>query len=359
MEDIKSVIEYSIFSTNWIVLVLAVSAVVSSLILRRIFVGAMARLMEKATGSQGSNLNTYVIQAVKAPARFLIVVMGIWVAVLIIDFPEKPQQLLDRIITSLVALSVFRAAYRASDILTLLMEKILYGRDTKLDEMLLLFIRKSLKVLIIVFGTITIVQEWYDNIGGLLAGLGLGGLALALAAKDTVANLFGSITIMMDRPFKIGDWIATPQAEGIVEEIGFRSTRVRMFSQAVVTIPNSTMSNDSITNWSRMGKRRISFRLGLKYGTAPEKISGFLEYLRDMLREHPDVHPDTVVVCFEKFGESALEIYLYFFTTATDWQRYLQVREGINFSILNRMEEMGLEMAFPSRDIYIERNCQK
>lgn len=353
-EDVKSIIEYAFFGADWTRLIFAVLSILLSLALRQFFVKVVIKFLKKVTVNSKTNIDTHFIWAIEVPARFIIVVIGIWGAVLIMDFPEKSQELINRILRSLVAFSVFRAAYRVSDILVILMEKITNKSETKLDDMLLLFIRKSLKIVILVIGTVTIVQEWYDNIGGLLAGLGLGGLAFALAARDTVANLFGSITIMVDRPFKIGDWISTGQTEGIIEEIGFRSTKVRTFAQAVVTIPNSIMSNECITNWSRMGKRRIDFRLGLKYSTTSDQLKELINHLKDMLHNHPDVHEETIIVCFERFGESSLDIYFYLFTKQIDWVSFLKAKEDINFNIMKKLEEMGLEVAYPSKSVYIE-----
>lgn len=354
--DIKSIAGYVVFNTDWVKLVLSAVFISLSLILRQVFAKLIFKFLNKSSSNSKTNLIIYLVKVIESPARFLIIAIGVWSAVLIIDFPQEYQVLLNRIFRTMIVFSVFRAAYKASDLLTIMVEKISRRNEVKFDDMLMVFIQKCTKVLIVVLGTVTIIQEWYDNIGGLLAGLGLGGLAFALAARDTVANLFGSVTIMMDRPFKIGDWVSTPNADGIIEEIGFRSTRVRTFSQALITIPNSTMSNDSITNWSKMGKRRISFYLGLKYSTTTEQIREFTGYFREVLKNHPEVHHDTIVVSFEKFGDSSLEIFFYFFTRTTDWQRYLEIRQDINLIIMDKLSEMGLEVAFPSKSVYIEKD---
>lgn len=355
-EDIKFLITYPLFSGNWIRLVLALLAVTLSIVLRRVFIILILKYLKREGSNSGTILDNYIIKAVEVPARFLIIVLGFWAAVIIMDFPTRHMELLTRVLRSLIVFSVFRAAYRVSDFVTVIIEKIMQHSETKLDDMLLLFVRKSLKILILVIGTVTIIQEWYDNIGGLMAGLGLGGLAFALAARDTVANLFGSVTIMMDKPFRIGDWVKTPHAEGVVEEIGFRSTRIRTFSQALITVPNSTMSNDPVTNWSRMGKRRISFRVGLSFETSPEKLIEYVGYCREILQNNPDIHSETIVVCFERFNESVLEILFCFFTRTIEWKEYLGIQEEINLQILGKLQEMGIQPAMRGRDFFCSRD---
>ncbi len=250
---------------------------------------------------------------------------------------------------------MFWAAYRITNFFDLIYEVLSEKTEKKLDDMLLSFLKNGIKITIVIIGSITIIQVWFKEIGGILTGLGLGGLAFALAAQETASNLFGSITIMSDRPFEIGDWIQTPSVEGTVEEIGFRSTRIRTFQQAVVTIPNSVISKEAITNWSRMGKRRISYRIGVTYNTTSKQIQACVEKIRKMLNSHPEIHPETIFVYFEKFGEKSLDIFLYFFTKTTKWQEYLEVQEDVNLKILEIIRELDISIALPSRSIYVEK----
>ena len=185
------------------------------------------------------------------------------------------------------------------------------------------------------------------SVQGLVAGLGLGGLAVSLAAKDLLANLFGGLAIVTEKHFTIGDWIETPTVEGTVEGITFRSTLVRTFDQALVTVPNSILANEAIKNWSKMGKRRITYHLGISPFTPREKIQRAVQRIREMLQNHPDIHPQTIFVYFERFGESSLDLFLYFFTKTTVWGEYLQV-EDCNLKILQILEEEGIELAFPA-----------
>ena len=216
------------------------------------------------------------------------------------------------------------------------------------------FFSNLARFLIIALALVIIVQEWNYDVNGFIAGLGLGGLAFALAAKDALANIFGGIVIIMEKPFVIGDWIAVPEDEGVVENISFRSTKIRAFSHASITIPNSTLANEAITNYSRMGKRRISFNLGLTYDTPRSKVEECVRLIKQMLVEHPGIHPETILVSFDLFNESSLDIFIYCFTNTTTWSEYLEVRQDVNLKIMAILEDEGISIAFPSRSIYLE-----
>ncbi len=216
------------------------------------------------------------------------------------------------------------------------------------------FIVKTLRVIVIALGLMTFLQAWGINVSAFIASLGLGGLAFALAAKDTAANLFGSLVLFTDRPFKIGDWVQTDDAEGYVEDIGIRSTKIRTFAQALITVPNATIANSAITNWTRMGKRRIRMRLGLTYSTTTEQMEKILRDIRTYLENNEDIHPQTIMIYFDEFGASSLNIFCYFFTKTTVWKEYLAVREQVNLELMRIVEKNGASFAFPTQTLHVE-----
>lgn len=325
------------------------------LILRKPISRAIIASLCLVSGKLTRNLEESSLKALEFPLRLLLVILGSLLSVEILSLPESINTFVIHIIRSLILFSIFWILYKSIDAFFHYLEKKQNRSKAGIDFMLQMFFRKGLKTFAVILGILMIIQEWEYNITGLLTGLGLGGLAFALAAKDTLSNLFGSIMIMADRPFVIGDWIMTPHVEGIAEEIGFRSTKVRTFSQALVSIPNSIMSNEPITNWSRMQKRKLSFRLGLTYATTEKQLQECLTSLRQMLEEHPDIHKDVIMVYFEKFGENALEIFLYFYTCTTNWQQFFAVQEDVNLKIMHILEELKLCVAFPTRSIHIEK----
>ena len=187
------------------------------------------------------------------------------------------------------------------------------------------FLSKILRVIIVVIAISVVAQEFDYNVSSFVAGLGIGGLAISLAAKDALANFFGGFVIITEKPFSIGDWIKTSTVEGTVEEITFRSTRVRTFADAVVTVPNATLANDSITNWSKMGKRQIQFHVKRYILILQEKtLENVVQDLRELLVNHQDVHNDTILVSFDQYKENGYGIFIYFFTNTTVWGEFLK-----------------------------------
>jgi len=323
-----------------------------------LFSKVILKHLNKTVSRTRTIIDDLLLAAVELPARFLLIATGIWFAVETLLLPSGTGPFLTRTARSILAFTIFWGAYRFTPVISVFLEKMRNKSEGSLSDILFPFMNKGYRVLVIAAASIIIVQEWGYNITGLLAGLGLGGLAFALAAKDTIATLFGSMMIMLDRPFIVGDWIMTSQAEGTVEEIGFRSTKIRTFAQAVVTIPNSLLCNEPVINWSRMEKRRLSFRLGVSCHTTPKQLKDCIEGLRDMLRNHNGVHQERILVYFERFSQNSLEILVYVFTMTTNWESYLEIQEDINFKTIKILEETGVELAFPVRYVHMEEDSK-
>lgn len=212
------------------------------------------------------------------------------------------------------------------------------------------------RFIVVTLAILIIAQEWNYSISGLVAGLGLGGLAFALAAKDMLSNLFGGLVVLLDKPFVIGDWITTGDIEGTVEDMNFRSVKIRTFTQALVTVPNSKIADSPVTNFSRMGKRRVAFSIGLKYGTTAKQIKACTEKIRQMLINDENIDNETVIVTFDNLGQSSMDLMLQFFTVTTDWKKYLEAKEKVLFAIIDILESENVEIAFPTRTLHIEKN---
>ncbi len=269
-------------------------------------------------------------------------------------FPIKVSQLATIATQALAAYSGVWLAYRLIDVLTDFLEAKAAHTDTKLDDQLVPLVSKTLKVFVSVVGGIFVLQNLDVNVGSLLAGLGLGGLAFALAAKDTVANFFGSVMIFIDKPFQIGDWIVMQGVEGIIEEVGFRTSRVRTFYNSVVTVPNSLVVNSTIDNWGRRQYRRYITTLGLTYDTPPEKVQAFCEGVRAIISGLPGMRKDYYMVEFKDFGASALEIMVYCFMIAPTWNDEMRTRTRLNLETLRLAQKLGVSFAFPTQTLHIE-----
>ena len=234
------------------------------LLLRKIFLKYILKFIQKLSKKARTPFFTHTFNSIEQPIGFLFIVLGLYVAIRYFPYIDQSNPLIIKIFRSLVIFSISWGLYNFSSATSVIFEKIRNRFDINMDQILIPFLSKGLRFIIIAISFSIIAQEFDYDVNGFVAGLGLGGLAFALAAKDAVANFFGGIVIIMERPFSIGDWIQTADVEGTVEDITFRSTRVRAFTQALVTVPNATLANAVITNWSKMGKRRATFHLGLQ-----------------------------------------------------------------------------------------------
>ncbi len=231
------------------------------------------------------------------------------------------------------------------------------GTESRLDDQLIPLLRKTIKVAVVTVVAIMVIQNLGYSVTSLVASLGVGGLALALAAKDTIANVFGSLVVFTDRPFHVGDWVEVAGIEGTVEEVGFRTTHIRRFDKSGVTVPNSTFSSNPIINHSRRPIRRIKMTLGLSYQTSAGQMRGFLEKIRKLIRNHPDIDQGFNFVYLTEFGDSSLNLQVYCFTKSTVWTDFLAAQEDLLLSIIDLVEEHGLEIAFPSRTLYLREEA--
>ncbi len=253
----------------------------------------------------------------------------------------------------LASLSGVWAAYRLVDIVAIYLLRRALRTESKLDDALVPLIPRTLKIFVTVIGFVFIADNINVDISSLLAGLGLGGLAFALAAKDMVQNLFGSVTVLMDRTFSVGDWIIVGGVEGSVERIGFRSTRIRTFYNSVVTVPNSKFITADVDNMGERRYRRLSCKLSLTYDTPPDRIEAFCEGVRELIRQHPYMRKDYYQVYLNEFAASSLNVLLYVFWETPEWNTELRERHRFMLDILRLAKRLGVEFAFPTQTLYM------
>jgi MscS family membrane protein len=226
--------------------------------------------------------------------------------------------------------------------------------DSTLDDQLVPLINKTMKIFVVIFGVLIIVQNLGVNVVSILAGLGIGGFAVAFAAKDMVANFFGSLMILFDSPFQVGDWIVIGGSEGTVEEIGFRSTKIRTFYNSVISVPNAELAVKEVDNMGRREFRRVREVLGITYDTPPEKVEAFLEGIKNIIKSNPYTRKDFFHVYFNGYGDSSLNILLYFFLKVPDWSNELAEKQNVLISVLRLAKELDISFAFPTQTIHIE-----
>lgn len=329
------------------------------LLFRKIFTKYVFTLILKLSRKAPNELFSQLCLAFEKPMQWLFIIIGIYVAAKYFPFLEQTSPLFRNIIRSSVIGLVGWGLFNLSASSSLLFAKLNERYKIEIDDILIPFLSKALRFIIVAISLSVIVQEFGYKVNGFVAGLGLGGLAFSLAAKDALANLFGGIVIITEKPFTIGDWILTPSVEGTIEDISFRSTKVRTFADALVTVPNATLANESITNWSRMGKRRITFNLRVTYDTSRDRLKEVVNQIKDLLHHHPEIHQETIFVSFDQYADSGFDIFLYFFTKTTDWGKYLDVKEEINFEIMKILEDENVSVAVPSRRVYYDSDTER
>ncbi|MBP1950198.1 mechanosensitive ion channel family protein [Virgibacillus litoralis] len=338
---------------------ISIGIILLFLIFRKIFAKYIFKLLLRLSKKAPNDFFSYIFIAFEKPVRWLFIIIGVYVAVDYFPYLEQANPLFQNIIRSFVIFMISWGLYNLSASSSLFFTNIEERLDIDIDDILIPFLSKALRFIIVAISISVIAQEFGYNVSGFVAGLGLGGLAFALAAKDAISNLFGGIVIITEKPFTIGHWIKTESVEGVVEDITFRSTLVRTFADALVTVPNATLANESITNWSQMNKRQIMFYLRVTYDNPREKIETVVNQIEDLLKNHAEIHQETIFVSLDQYKEYGLDILLYFFTKTTDWGDYLNIREELNFKILEILENEGVTIAIPSRRLYMDSENDK
>lgn len=281
-----------------------------------------------------------------------------WVGVVTLGLPSLALKLslasfLLLCCRTVAAVAVVMVVYRAVDLLSAYLAHRAELSETKLDDQLVPLIQRGLKTVTVVMGVIFILQNLDVSVGSLLATVGVGSLAFALAAKDTVSNLFGSITIFLDRPFQIGDWVVTSGVEGTVEDVGFRSTRIRTFYNSLVSIPNGKFTDAVIDNYGLRKFRRTSTTVSLTYDTTPEQMEAFCDGVRAIIAAHPKTRKDMYEIHFAGYGDSGLNVMLYFFFEVGTWSDELRSRHEVYLDIWRLAKELKVEFAFPTRTLHM------
>jgi MscS family membrane protein len=247
------------------------------------------------------------------------------------------------------------AGFRVTDLVAEVLIRKADATETKFDDLLVPLVRKTVKVFIFVFGLIYIADSLRIEIAPLLAGLGIGGIGFAFAARDTLENFFGSVTVIVDRPFQVGDWVVIGDTEGMVEDLGFRSTRIRTFYNSLVTIPNGNLVRAVVDNYGRRKYRRWKTHIALTYDTPPDKIEAFCEGIRELIRLHPYTRKDYYQVWLHQFGASSLDVLLYAFHETPDWTTELRERHRLALDIIRLADRLGVEFAFPTQTLHLFR----
>lgn len=324
--------------------IIAILIITLAVLLNKIIVSKLFNILIKIGHRTNTNVDDSIIKAMVNPAKFLVVFYGIYYALIAINLDGFSSELMSTAKFIKIALVIVICYFLYN--LTL-ENSILYKRIRKNEEgnrIVFPFVSIIIRLTIIIVAVIIIAQEF--GFTGFIAGLGISGVAFALAAQDTFSNLVGGMVIVLDKPFAIGDWIQTSEVEGTIEEITFRSTKIRTFSMALATVPNSKLANSNIINWTQRDRRRIHFKFTIKYETSVGKIESIVRKIESTLKQHEKIHKDMVIVSFNELSSYGFGIFIYFYTQMIDYVSYERLKQEINIKILEILKSEQVELMF-------------
>ena len=333
------------------ILILVILSFIFHKILNTVISIVFTRLLIKF--SVESNLIKRVKPAAVA-ASYAIVFMMLKLLVPIMQLPVGLSHYVNLTIRALVPFFIMISAYRFVDVLDIFFTRMSEKTVSTLDDQLVPLIRKALKAFVVIIGVLIILQNLDVDIFPLLAGLSVGGLAVALAAQDTIKNLLGSIMIFVDKPFQVGHWITSGDIDGTVEEVGIRSTRIRTFRNSIMYVPNGKLADSMIDNHGLRVYRRFYTQISITYNTPADLIELFVEGLRQIVKEHHDTRKDYYNIYLNDMAGSSLNIMFYIFFEVPDWSNELRARHEILLSVIRLAEELGINFAFHTQTLHIE-----
>jgi MscS family membrane protein len=327
--------------------------IVLAILLRHVVTKIVFHQLKKLAAKTETTLDDKLFPALEGPADLLVLVLGIFAALTVLPLSARVDRLVTNAATISVLVVLTWALIRAGGAVLVHLEEIAHEKQMTVATFMPL-IKKTLFVAAVVLALLVIAQSLGWPVMGLLGAAGIGGLAFALAAQDTIANLFGSFVVVMDHPFRVGDVVRIGTAEGRVEDIGLRSTKIRTAARTLIVIPNKTVASESITNFTRMPQRRVDQTIGLTYDATPDQVQTIAEDIRQLLRGDPGVQTDSVLVHFASYGDCSLNIQIVYFAVDPDWGRHMDLRERINLKIMRAVAARGLEFAFPTQTVLLD-----
>ncbi|WP_158542725.1 mechanosensitive ion channel family protein [Lujinxingia litoralis] len=326
----------------------------AGILMRTTLLDRLLRPLEKLAARTKNDVDDRLIQAIRRPLGWLINLIAIYVAVLIVQVPQALHQVVVLVLQTLGTGFVAWMVFNVVDAVGAYLEGLARRSDTAVDDHLVPLVKRVMRLLVIVVMVITIIQQWGYDVTSLIAGLGLGGLAFALAAQSTLSNWFGSVMILTDRPFKIGDLVQSEHGCGVVTEIGLRSTKLMTFERSIITVPNSDLATTAVENLNKDEVLAISTTLTMTYGTSRATLERIIDQVRRLLARAEGIDNARYLVSFSGFGASSLDIDVQCYAQTRDRYEWYAIRERIFFQIMDIVEEAGGSFAFPSQSLYLE-----
>ena len=342
-------------------------AILVGFIFKKLISKYLSHLLFKVVGKKGTEVGIDKFDALLTkPIGFCIMLSIIYLGSSHIEYPTvwnlAPESevglkmLINKGFSLMYVYSIFWIILKVIDFIGLILNKRAEATENKMDDQLIPFIIEIAKIITYVFALVIVMGNIFEvNITALATGLGIGGLALAMASKESLENLLGSFTIFFDQPFTVGDIVTVGSVTGVVEKVGFRSTRIRTFDKSLVTVPNKKMIDAELDNLGLRPIRRVKFNIGLTYETAPEQIKAIVTDIQEMINVHEKTNQDGRVR-FQEFGSSSLDIMVMYFVDSPKWEDLINVKEDINYKIMEIVKKHNSDFAFPSTTVYLQKN---
>lgn len=331
----------------------ALAFILGSVLFAKLLYLFFGRFIKRITARTKTNLDDILVDMLEEPVVFAVIIMGIWIGISQLNLSEGASHWVGKLYVVLITINVTWLIHRVFNaMIEEYIRPLTLKSESDLDDQLFPILKKGITTIVWILGIIIALNNAGYDVGALIAGLGIGGIALAMAAKDTVSNIFGGFTIFTDKPFKVGERVRIGNYDGNVTEIGIRSFRLRTVEGTIVTIPNMKVTEGMIENISLELARKVTTNLGMIYSTTPQQMQEAIEILRDIAKEHPSVNDDYKVT-FNKFEASAMNIqFVYWIIKDCD---ILQAQTDVNMSILSKFNAKGLQFAFPTQTIYMAK----
>ena len=348
-----SVWEKGFFGVDILEILIGLGIFFIFLIFRGIISKVVIKRLKNIAKRTTNKLDDSFVAAMEGPARFLPIVIGFFIASYYMSFSEDSRAIVDTINRTLITILIFWVMHQVIEPISY----ILSGLNKILTKELIGWITKSLKILIFILGLAAVLELWGIKIGPIIAGLGLFGIAVALGAQDLFKNLISGILVLVEKRFKIGDWILVENIiEGIVEKIGFRSTIIRKFDKSIAIIPNFQFAENAVINISQTTNWKISWVINLQYNTTVEQLKTIRNEIEDYIKKNEDYKQELgYAIRVDKFANSSIDMYIRCFTKTDDWNEWLVVKERLVISIKQIVEKNKASFAFPSQTIYVEK----
>ncbi len=348
-----SVWSKGIMGVDFLQIIIGLAIFFIFLVFRGLISKLIIKKLELISKRTTNKLDDTFVKAMQGPARFLPIVLGVFFASYYMSFSDEMRSFIDNTNRTLITILIFWIIHQIIEPVSY----ILSGLDKILTRELIGWIIKSLKILIFILGAAAVLELWGIKIGPIIAGLGLFGVAVALGAQDLFKNLISGILVLVEKRFKMGDWILVEGIiEGIVEKIGFRSTVIRKFDKSLAIIPNFQFAENAVINVSQTTNWLISWFITLQYDTTVDQLKTIRNQIEEHIIQNEDFDTSIgVAVRVDKFSDSSIDMYVRCFSKTNEWEEWLSVKEKLALEIKQIVEKNGASFAFPSQSIYVEK----